>query len=374
MTYEGVAHDPVPVWAGFARTLRAAGVAASADRVATSLQALDLLDPRRTEDVYWAGRVTLCAQPDDLDRYDRAFGMYFGGAVIPPVQRQRPVDVVRRVSTGQAPEPGEQRLDETAPTASELEVLRGRDLKSLSQAEREEVRRQIARLVPVADPRLSRRLRPALRGSLDRSRTLRSVLRRGGEPAGLRYRRKQPRPRRLVLLVDVSGSMQPYADAYLRFAHAAVRARTGTEAFTIGTRLTRVTRELRQRDSSAALSSAYASVPDWSGGTRLGDLMRGFLDRWGQRGLARGAVVVIASDGWERGDAAVLGEQMARLRRLAHRVVWVNPHRGQPGYAPLAAGMTAALPYVDDFVAGHTLESIERLASLLAGPRQVGHA
>jgi hypothetical protein len=374
MTYATLEHDPVPVWAGFARALRAAGVPASADRVATSLRALDLLDPRRREDVYWAGRLTLCAQPDDLDRYDRAFELYFAGAAIPPVQRPQPVDVVRRVATGEPPEAGDERVDETASTASELEVLRARDLKALSGAEREEVRRLIARLAPVADLRLSRRFRPAHRGALDRSRTLRAVLRRGGEPAGLRYHRKQVRPRRLVLLVDVSGSMQPYADAYLRFAHAAVRARTGTEAFTIGTRLTRVTRELRQRDPSAALTAASASVPDWSGGTRLGDLLRDFLDRWGQRGLARGAVVVIASDGWERGDAALLGEQMARLHRLAHRVVWVNPHRGQPGYAPLTAGMAAALPYVDDFVAGHTLDSIERLASLLADPRQVTHA
>ena len=157
------------------------------------------------------------------------------------------------------------------------------------------------------------------------------MLRRGGEPVRLERRARRVRPRRLVLIVDVSGSMQPYADPYLRFAHAAARRRTGTEVFTVGTRLTRVTREMRSRDPSAALLAVSGAVPDWSGGTRLGELVKAFLDRWGQRGVARGAVVVVASDGWERGDATLLGAQMARLARLAHRVVWVNPHRGHAG-------------------------------------------
>jgi uncharacterized protein with von Willebrand factor type A (vWA) domain len=174
------------------------------------------------------------------------------------------------------------------------------------------------------------------------------------------------RPRRLVLVVDVSGSMQPYADPFLRFAHAAARRRPGTEVFTVGTRLTRVTREIRDRDPSAALLAVAGAVPDWSGGTRLGELMQAFLDRWGQRGVARGAVVVIASDGWERGDAGLLGTQMARLHRLAHRVVWANPHRGLPGYVPMTAGMLAALPHVDDFVDGHSVAALERLARVMS--------
>jgi hypothetical protein len=193
------------------------------------------------------------------------------------------------------------------------------------------------------------------------------MLRRGGEPVRLERRRRRVRPRRLVMLVDVSGSMQPYADPFLRFAHAAARRRPGTEVFTIGTRLTRVTREMRGRDPSAALLAVSGAVPDWSGGTRLGELLKAFLDRWGQRGVARGAVVLVASDGWERGDAGLLGEQMRRLARLAHRVVWANPHRGQPGYAPMTAGMQAALPYVDDFVDGHSLAALQRLAAVLSG-------
>jgi uncharacterized protein with von Willebrand factor type A (vWA) domain len=181
----------------------------------------------------------------------------------------------------------------------------------------------------------------------------------------------------VVLLVDISGSMSAYADALLRFAHAAShRGRAPTEVFTIGTRLTRVTREMAHRDADAAMAAAAHAIPDWSGGTRLGELLKAFLDVWGQRGMARGAVVVVLSDGWERGDPALLGEQMARLHRLAHRVVWANPRKARPGYAPLAAGMAAALPSVDDFVEGHSLAALERLAAVVAGAgrREVTHA
>jgi uncharacterized protein with von Willebrand factor type A (vWA) domain len=163
--------------------------------------------------------------------------------------------------------------------------------------------------------------------------------------------------------------MSPYADVLLRFAHAAVRsAPRTTEVFSAGTRLTRVTRELRHREPDAAMTAVSAAIPDWSGGTRLGEELKEFLDRFGQRGMARGAIVVIASDGWERGDATLLGEQMVRLHRLAHRVVWSNPHKAQPGYEPLTAGMLAALPHVDDFVAGHSLAALEELAGV------IGHA
>jgi uncharacterized protein len=183
----------------------------------------------------------------------------------------------------------------------------------------------------------------------------------------LRYTRPRHKPRRLVLLIDVSGSMAPYADALLRFAHAAVRtAPVTTEVFTIGTRLTRITRQLRQRDPEHALNAAGTAIPDWSGGTRIGDVLRAFLDLWGQRGTARRAVVVVFSDGWERGDAALLGEQMARLARLAHRVVWVNPHKGKDGFAPATAGMIAALPYLDELIAGHSLAALHDLVEVIA--------
>jgi uncharacterized protein with von Willebrand factor type A (vWA) domain len=185
-----------------------------------------------------------------------------------------------------------------------------------------------------------------------------------GEPGEIAWRRRGTRARRLVLLLDVSGSMSGYADALLRLAHR-VSTAGHTDVFSIGTRVTRLTRAMRVREPDRALVEAGSTVPDWSGGTRLGEGLKVFLDRWGQRGLARGAVVVIFSDGWERGDAGLLGEQMARLHRLAHRVVWVNPHKGSAGYEPVQLGMAAALPHVDDFVAGHSLAAFARVLEVV---------
>jgi uncharacterized protein with von Willebrand factor type A (vWA) domain len=214
----------------------------------------------------------------------------------------------------------------------------------------------------------SRRLRPSRhdRGRLDVRRTVRQALRSGGEAVERRHHQPDQRPRRVVLLCDVSGSMEPYSRALLRFAHAAVIGRTRVEAFALGTRLTRLTRELSSRDPDTAMAQAGGAVDDWSGGTRLGVGLRRFNDEWGVRGMARGAVVVILSDGWDRGDPDELAEQMARLHRVAHRVVWVNPLKASPGYEPLARGMAAALPYVDEFVEGHSLASLEELARVVA--------
>ena len=192
-----------------------------------------------------------------------------------------------------------------------------------------------------------------------------------GEPGDIAWRRRGSRPRRVVLLIDVSGSMSGYADALLRLAHRFTQAvsagstRGRVETFTLGTRLTHLTRAMRVRDAERALVAAGETVPDWSGGTRLGETLRFFLDRWGQRGLARGAVVVVFSDGWERGDPALLATQMARLQRIAHRVVWVNPHRGKAGYEPVQQGVVAVLPYVDDFVAGHSLATFAELSEVV---------
>src|SRR5689334_1529996 len=334
------------------------------------LAALGSLDVLDTNDVYWAGRLTLCAGPDDLDRYDAAFTAWFGGERPRPSRTAPPEQPVLSAmapltdGTGEGEESGES--ESLAVQASAAEVLRHRDVSELTVAEREHLRRLFALLQPASPMRRARRRRPSPVGSVHPARTVRRPLRDGGEVTRLLHRRAAPRPRRVVLLVDVSGSMSPYADALLRFAHAAVRARpSSTEVFTIGTRLTRVTREMRLRDPDRALAASGSAIPDWQGGTRLGEVLKAFLDRWGQRGTARGAVVVICSDGWERGDAALLGAQMLRLSRLAHRVVWVNPHRGLPGYAPMTAGMRAALPHVDDFVDGHSLDALERLAALL---------
>jgi uncharacterized protein len=363
----GAGRDVVETLAGFARTLRAAGVAADPERFQAMIGALAHLDVRSSADVYWAGRLTLCADPADLPRYDRCFAAYFSGESASMRRKPPPpVVVVRRHAVADGADGGERPGETTLATASEVEVLRRRDVARLSVAERAEVHRLLALLDDVSARRRSRRFTPRHRGRLDPQRTVRSILRRGGEISRLYRRTHRTRPRRVVLIVDVSGSMSPYADVLLRFAHAAVRsAPRSTEVFSAGTRLTRLTRELRQREPDSAMAAVSGAIPDWSGGTRLGEELKEFLDRFGQRGLARGAIVVIASDGWERGDAALLGEQMARLHRLAHRVVWSNPHKAQPGYEPLTAGMIAALPYVDDFVAGHSLAALEQLAEVI---------
>ncbi|MGY1620298.1 VWA domain-containing protein [Geodermatophilus sp. SYSU D00691] len=362
--------DVVDTLLGFARTLRAAGVAASPDRVEAMLAAVGSLDVLDATDVYWAGRLTLCAGPDDLDRYDAAFSAWFGGdrpRQAPRAPRDREiVSAMAPLDVGSGE--GEQRDDasELAAQASAAEVLRHRDVSELTIAEREHLRRLFTLLRPASPMRPSRRRRPNPLGAVHPARTVRRALRDGGEVTRLMHRRAAPRPRRVVLLVDVSGSMSPYADALLRFAHVAVRARpSSTEVFTIGTRLTRVTREMRLRDPDKALAASGSAIPDWSGGTRLGEVLKAFLDRWGQRGMARGAVVVVCSDGWERGGSELLGEQMARLRRLAHAVVWVNPHKGREGYEPLTGGMQAALPSIDHFVSGHSLAAFEELSGVI---------
>jgi hypothetical protein len=251
---------------------------------------------------------------------------------------------------------------------SRAEVLRHQDLATCTPDELEEAFRLMVGVRLGGAVRRSRRLRAgsSRRGRPDLRRTVRASLRAGGEP--VRPSRRQPatRPRRVVLLVDVSGSMEPYARALLRFAHSAVAGRRRVEAFTLGTRLTRVTRELSSRDPDAALRAATGAVADWAGGTRLGDGLAEFASTWGVRGMARGAVVVVLSDGWERGDTDALSDALARLQRVAHKVVWVNPLKASPGYAPLAAGMAAALPHVDEFVEGHSLASLEDLVEVIA--------
>ncbi len=369
-------YDGVDSLVGFAKTLRAAGVAASPDRVHAALQAVSELDPSRVEDVYWAGRLTLCGTADELARYDRAFQAYFGDRPGSLVRRQRLLEPRLRVVVGSGPgddasesEDGTQ--ERASAAASDVEQLRHRDVTTLTPQERADLHRLLARMRLSGELRRTRRRRPSARGEVDPGRTVRATLRAGGEPARPVRRRTASRPRRVVLLLDVSGSMDVYADALLRFAHAAVR-RGGapTEVFALGTRLTRVTREVSHSDPDRAMAAVVAALPDAGGGTRLGLLLKEFLNTWGQRGTARGAVVVVMSDGWERGDAVLLGEQVARLRRLAHRVVWANPRKAAPGFAPVAAGMAAALPHVDDFVEGHSLAALEHLADVVGGVRR----
>lgn len=362
--------DLAPVLVRFAERLRDAGVAASPDRVHAFLAALDAIGAGDPADVYWTGRVTLCGDPLDLVRYDRVFAEVFGGAAVDEAPVRRTVVRVGPAGDDDEGDEGEE-VDEAAAlvgSASRAERLRHRDVTDLTEDERADLRRLLAAFRLPGEARVTRRYRRAHRGVLDRTTTVRRLLRSGGEPARLAYRRHRTRPRRVVLLADISGSMGAYADVLLRFAHATVRGHGArTEVFTLGTRLTRVSRELGLRDPDLAMRAVGEAVPDWSGGTRLGDTLKEFLDNWGQRGVARGAVVVVLSDGWERGDVSLLGDQMARLKRLAHRVVWANPRAGQAGYQPIARGMAAALPSCDDLVAGHSLGALEHLARVVAG-------
>ena len=359
---------------GFTRALRGAGVPVTQDRAQGFLEAAAIVGVGDRLATYWAGRATLCAGPDDLARYDQVFEAYFNARDGLP--RSRPAapasPMTTQMSFAETEGGGEVEVDteELRAAASETEVLRQRDVAAMTPAEKHRLAAMFATLRLRPPTRRTARHQRWHRGQIDASRTLRASLRRMGEPGEIAWRRPGVRSRRVVLLIDVSGSMSGYADALLRLAHrftvsTATSGRGVVETFTVGTRLTHLTRALRQRDPDRALVAAGETVPDWSGGTRLGETLRFFLDRWGQRGMARGAVVVIFSDGWERGDPTLLAEQMRRLHRIAHRVVWVNPHRGKDGYEPVQQGVLAALPYCQDFVAGHSLATFEKVAEVI---------
>jgi uncharacterized protein with von Willebrand factor type A (vWA) domain len=348
--------EPEELAVAFARVLRGAGLGVPAGAVIAFATALGRIGLDQRAGVYWAGRATLTHRPDDTALYDRAFDAFWFGA-----------DAGAEPPPPPPPPDGDAIEVEVGPWSA-TELLRHKDFAEHTAGERDEAHRLIADLRVTTALRRSRRLRPSRRGgTLDVAATMRAALRTGGDPVRRKYKGRTQRPRRLVLLCDVSGSMEPYARALARFLHAAVRARRPgrVEAFALGTRVTRITKELAAHDPDLALTNAAQAVQDWSGGTRLGEGLRTFNDRWGTRGMARGAVVVILSDGWDRGDPAALGREMARLARVARKVVWVNPLKASPGYAPLAQGMAAALPHVDEFVEGHSVASLDALAKVV---------
>jgi hypothetical protein len=363
---------------GLARALAAAGLTLDTGRTRNFVQAAEAVGLDDRQAVFWAGRACLCAEPEQFPIYDRVFAAWFNTSIPDVAGRLRRARVDRPVGA-KAPADGSGLVlpagIEAAPAdqeavrarAAEQELLRYRDVGQLSPEQRAALAELFAQLRPRAPRRPSARLGPSNRGRLDARRMVREQVRLLGEPGSARYRRPTPQPRRVVLLIDVSGSMSGYADALLRLAHVWVRAQPRTvEVFTIGTRLTRVTDALRLRDPGQALQAAGELVPDWSGGTRLGEVLAAFLDRWGQRRWTRGAVVVIFSDGWERGSPKLLGAQMARLQRFAYRVVWVTPHRDRQGYRPVQAGIVAALPYCDHLLAGHSLAAFGHLLEVVA--------
>ncbi|SEB46325.1 vWA domain-containing protein [Rhodococcus jostii] len=357
--------DPLPGLIGFSRALAASGLRVNIHRNRTFLASIEHVDLADPQQLYWAGRASLCAEPDDFSVYDRVFSSWFGVSRLsaPPVDlHEQPHRSNLAALTSEHAEQQEGTENALQTAAQDIEVLRHRDLAELSTTERAHLETLLTVLDTRPPRRRSNRLRPNRRGELDPGLTLRRMLATGGEPAHLAYRNKRQKPRRVVLLIDVSGSMSAYSDALLRFAHVLTRAApASTETFTFGTRLTRVSRALRVRDPELALAAAGHAVPDWAGGTRIGEAIQLFCDRWGQRGMARRAVLVVFSDGWERGDCAQLGEQMTRLSRLAHRVFWVNPYSGRDGYQPVQSGIAVALPHVHALLAGHSLYTLELL-------------
>ncbi len=362
--------SPEEVLLGFARALRAAGVGVTADRERTYLLAVATVGLEDQPAVYAVGRATLCASPADLERYDLVYAAWFG-AERPAAARRapsRPPAAMADLGDDdlRGDEGDDLETDDVRARASATEVLRHRDIASLSARESAALARMFGALRPRPPRRRTHRWAAAPRGRVDARSTMREMVRRHGEPGPIRWRRRVERPRRVVVLIDVSGSMSAYADALLRLAHVWCRSAGPVEVFTLGTRLTHVTAALHQRDPDRALVAAGRTIPDWSGGTRLADGLKAFLDRWGRRGLARGAVVVVVSDGWERGDPEGLAEQMRRLRSLAHHVVWANPQRGHDAYEPVPQGIVAALPHVDTFVAGHSMAAFGELLEVVA--------
>lgn len=358
--------------ARFGAALRSEGLEVAVGSMITFMSALGAVGVDSRAKVYWCGRATLVHRPEDFDTYDVVFTRFWEGIDPRALLPQPPAAEVTLAFDDLEGDSGDgEEQDDTDTIAvrySPYELLRDKDFADCTAEELAELAELMSRLRLGGVMRRSRRLQPVrvARGHPDLRRTVRRALQAAGEPISRSFRQPGEQPRRLVLLLDVSGSMESYARALLRFVHAAVVARRRVEAFALGTRLTRLTRELSTRDPDAAFDRAAGAVADWSGGTRLGESIGVFCDLWGVRGMARGAVVVILSDGWDRGEPDAMVQSMARLGRVAHRIVWVNPLKATPGYAPLAQGMAAALPFVDEFVEGHSLATLEELATRVA--------
>jgi hypothetical protein len=359
--------------AALSHALRERGVRVGVGEVVAATRALAAVDASSRADARLALRAVLCSSREDVAVFDDAFTAVFG-APFAPEAAVAPDEIARlglpRVA---GPPAADQRPSEqagpprTVPAAwSPVALDRTKDFALYSDAERVAARKALEQLARRGPRRRSRRTVPSRRRghAPDLRRTVRASLRHGGEPLERHWRAPSDRPRPLVLVCDVSGSMSPYARVLLQVLQAAVAARRRVEAFAFGTTLTRVTRELAGRDPDRALDRAAAAVTDWSGGTRIGDALA-TLNREHGRRVGRGSVVVILSDGWDRGDPDVLAAEMGRLRRAAHRVVWLNPLAAAPGYEPLTRGMQAALPHTDHLLAGNSLASLEELAAIL---------
>ncbi len=363
-----------PVLVGFARELRTAGLTVGTGDVLTYFSAMQPLDPADLVDLYWAGRTTLVSRRDDIPVYDEVFRRYFLAASAPAAAlltlRAAAAAEVEAAMVMPGTEPGPEQ-DEEQPLlgwmASDADALKHRSFGACTPAELAALRRIMARIRLTPPRRRTRRTATAAKGrSPDLRKTIRTGMRMHGELAGLYFRQRKTRLRPLILILDVSGSMADYSRHLLQFAHTARQATAKVEVFCFGTRLTRITKALTRRRPDDALEQAAAAVVDWDGGTRIGQSLETFVRRWGRGGLCRGGVVVICSDGLDRGDPGQLAAAMERLSRLCYRIVWLNPHKGDdPHFRPSTLGMMVAAPHIDLLLSGHDLASLEELAQML---------
>jgi uncharacterized protein len=385
MKLDFVELDLAPMVATFGRRLREAGLPTTPEHAARFAAALNLTKPVSRTRLYWTARAVFVSDQAQAKAFDRVFFAVFGHRLDDgepaPAGDTRPAPPDDRAATavgeGGAPGgtsvgmPGDAQSEgpelPVPVAASDEERLRGKRFDALEPGELALLYKLMTRIEVATPTRRTRRADRARRGEhVDLRRTLRGSLRTGGEPARLAHRRRRVVRRRVVLLCDISGSMEPYARAYLQFLTCAGRH---AEAFVFATRLTRITRALATRSPERAIQRAAAAAPDWSSGTRIGEALRAFNDRHGRRGMARGAVIVILSDGWERGEPALVAREMERLARLAYRIVWVNPRAASPKFAPRVGGMAAALPFIDSLVSGHSLEALTEVADAIGAPR-----
>jgi uncharacterized protein len=383
----------------FGGRLQDAGLPVGVDRCIAFAHALKLVRPISRGRLYWTARAAFVTERSQVSAFDAVFAEVFGGNGAPDREYEPGSDTVsappderrardrepssrqelnRDAASTSSVSPRGSDEDSTHPeqempvptVATAEELLRGRRFESLSAAELSELYRLMAQLRIVTPVRRSRRARRDHHGrNIDLRRTMRQGMRTGGDPIQIARRRRPSVPRRIVMLCDISGSMEPYARAYLQFltcaAGNALHSGGPVEAFVFATRLTRLTRALQSRSPERAIQRAAAAAPDWSSGTRIGDALKRFNDRYGRRGMARGAVIVILSDGWERGDPDLVRREMERLSRVAHRIIWVNPRVSAPGFAPKAAGMVAALPYIDALVSGESLAALDEVVQAI---------
>ena len=363
---------PENIAQAFVVFLREMGVNVPISSAIVFYQALAHINISKRNDVYWAGRSTLVTNPNDFLTYDEAFHAFWEDFItLNGIDLETATEIV--TSFGEESDESGSLDEETEEGTviplrySRSEILRKKDFAEYTEKELDEAYKLMQSVRLLGSTQKSRRMNVV--SSPNRTPDIKSMIRASfrtdTEPIQRYFQQKDQKIRKLVFLLDVSGSMETYSRALLRFIQASVVGRRKVEAFTIGTRLTRVTKELSNRDLDEALNLTSESISDWSGGTRIGETLENFLNHWGQRGMARGATIIILSDGWDRGKSDVMAEQMGRLKRISHKIIWMNPLKVSPGYEPLAQGIATALPYIDDFIEGHSLESLIELAEIL---------